>query len=161
MVYSETKMSIVEKKRKKVRIHDLIEMKKQAIKISAVTCYDASFARIIEKTDIDFVLVGDSLGNVIQGKSSTLPVTLKHISYHLECVRQALHTPLLVGDMPFLSTGISINETMKNAGSLIQAGAEAVKIEGASPEICKQINHLTRHGIPVNISVSCHKVCML
>lgn len=149
MVYSETKMSIVEKKRKKVRIHDLIEMKNQGIKISAITCYDATFARIIEKTDIDFVLVGDSLGNVIQGKNSTLPVTLKQISYHIECVRQALHTPLLVGDMPFLTTGISITETMKNAGRLIQAGAEAVKIEGATPEICKQINHLTHHGIPV------------
>lgn len=149
MVYSETKMSIVEKKRKKVRIHDLIEMKNQGVKISAITCYDATFARIIEKTDIDFVLVGDSLGNVIQGKNSTLPVTLKQISYHIECVRQALHTPLLVGDMPFLTTGISIKETMKNAGRLLQAGAEAVKIEGATPEICEQINHLTHHGIPV------------
>lgn len=149
MMYSDAKLSTNEKKRKKVRIQGLIEMKKNAQKISAVTCYDASFARLIEQTNVDFVLVGDSLGNVIQGKNSTLPVTLQEIAYHIKCVRQALNTPLLVADMPFLTAGVSTKETMKNAGLLLQAGAEAVKIEGASPELCKQINYLTRHGIPV------------
>lgn len=149
MVYSETKMSIIDKKRKKVRIHDFLEMKKKGVKISAITCYDASFARLIELSKMDIVLVGDSLGNVIQGKNSTLPVTIKQMSYHIKCVRNSLQTPLLIGDMPFLSVGISIKETMENAGLLMQSGAEAVKIEGATSEICEQINHLTRHGIPV------------
>ncbi|MGY3803624.1 3-methyl-2-oxobutanoate hydroxymethyltransferase [Pigmentibacter ruber] len=142
-------MSIIDKKRKKVRIHDFLEMKKKGVKISAITCYDASFARLIELSKMDIVLVGDSLGNVIQGKNSTLPVTVKQMSYHIKCVRNSLQTPLLIGDMPFLSVGISIKETMENAGLLMQSGAEAVKIEGATSEICEQINHLTRHGIPV------------
>ncbi|WGL58927.1 3-methyl-2-oxobutanoate hydroxymethyltransferase [Pigmentibacter sp. JX0631] len=142
-------MSTIDKKRKKVRIHDFLEMKKNGVKISVITCYDASFARLIELSKMDIVLVGDSLGNVIQGKNSTLPVTVKEMSYHIKCVRSALQTPLLIGDMPFLSAGISVKDTMKNAGLFMQSGAEAVKIEGATPEICEQISHLTRHGIPV------------
>ena len=149
MVYSQTNTVGSSTRRKKIRIQDLIEMKKNSQKISSITCYDASFARIIEMTNIDFVLVGDSLGNVIQGKNSTLPVTLDEIAYHVRCVRQAIKTPLLVADMPFLTAGINRHETIHNAGVLMKAGGEAVKIEGATPEICDQIHFLTNNGIPV------------
>lgn len=149
MVYSDSQSNETEKKRKKIRIHDLIEMKKNAHKISSITCYDASFARIIEMTKIDFVLVGDSLGNVIQGKNSTVPVTLDEVAYHVRCVRQTIKTPLLIADMPFLTAGINRHETIHNAGVLMRAGAEAVKIEGATQEICDQIQFLTHNGIPV------------
>jgi 3-methyl-2-oxobutanoate hydroxymethyltransferase len=149
MVYSDTNITGAATKRKKVRIHDLIEMKKNLHKISSITCYDASFARIVEMTNIDFVLVGDSLGNVIQGKNSTLSVTLDEIAYHVRCVRQSIKTPLLVADMPFLTSGINRHETMHNAGVLMRTGAEAVKMEGATPEICDQIHFLTSNGIPV------------
>lgn len=149
MVYSDINVTESTTKRKKIRVHDLIEMKSKSRKISSITCYDASFARIIEMTNIDFVLVGDSLGNVIQGKNSTLSVTLDEIAYHVRCVRQAIKTPLLVADMPFLTSGINRHETMHNAGVLMRVGAEAVKMEGATPEICDQIHFLTSNGIPV------------
>lgn len=149
MVYSDSTIQVNQAKRKKVRIHDLIEMKKNGQKISSITCYDASFARIIEMTNIDFVLVGDSLGNVIQGKNSTLSVTLDEVAYHVRCVRQTIKTPLLVGDMPFMTSGINRHETMHNAGLLMRSGAEAVKMEGATPEICDQIHFLSNNGIPV------------
>lgn len=149
MVYSDTTNLGGSVKRKKIRIHDLIEKKKNSEKISSITCYDASFARIIEMSQIDFVLVGDSLGNVIQGKNSTLSVTLEEVAYHVRCVRQTIKTPLLVGDMPFMTAGINRHETMHNAGLLMRSGAEAVKIEGATPEICDQIHFLSNNGIPV------------
>ncbi len=149
MVYSDTNTTGAATKRKKIRIHDLIERKKNSHKISSITCYDATFARIVEMTNIDFVLVGDSLGNVIQGKNTTLSVTLDEIAYHVRCVRQSLKTPLLIADMPFLTSGINRHETMHNAGSLMRVGAEAVKMEGATPEICDQIHFLTSNGVPV------------
>lgn len=149
MIYSNSDSNQTTMKRKKRRIHDIIEMKKKSHKISSITCYDASFARIIEMTNIDLVLVGDSLGNVIQGKNSTLGVTLNDIMYHIHCIRQSIKTPLLIADMPFLTAGINKHETIHNAGLLIQAGAEGVKIEGATHDICTQIKFLTSNGIPV------------
>ena len=124
-------------------------MKLAKKKISSLTCYDSSFAQILENTSLDFVLVGDSLGNVIQGKNSTLTVTVDDIAYHIKCVHSYLQTPLLVADMPFASTGVTLQQTMENVKKLIQSGAEAVKIEGASPEIISDISYLTSHGIPV------------
>ncbi|WP_186645536.1 3-methyl-2-oxobutanoate hydroxymethyltransferase [Fluviispira vulneris] len=149
MVYSDPLSAKIDQKKVKVRVQNILDMKKNSKRISSITCYDATFARMIESTEIDIVLVGDSLGNVIQGKKSTINVSIHDIAYHISCVSSALKTPLLVGDMPFLSSGISRAETAHNAGILLQAGAEAVKIEGASSEICEQIHFLTRHGIPV------------
>ena len=134
--------------RKKVRVPDLLALKGKRT-IASITCYDSTFARLLEMTEIDFVLVGDSLGHVMQGQTSTLGVTIEHVAYHTRCVAQTLKTPLLVSDMPFCSAGLNDLETFKNAEILMRAGAEAVKIEGASPEICAQISRLTRHGIPV------------
>lgn len=145
MVYSQSADS---KPRKKVRVPDLLALKGQR-PITSITCYDATFARLIEMTDMDFVLVGDSLGHVIQGQTSTLGVTVEDVAYHTRCVAAALKTPLLVADMPFCGAGFNAADTFRNAERLMRAGAEAVKIEGASPEICEQISCLTRHGIPV------------
>jgi 3-methyl-2-oxobutanoate hydroxymethyltransferase len=151
MVYSTaTTTSAIEiTPRKKVRTTDLIEMKIKRQKISSLTCYDSSFANLLEGTKIDFVLVGDSLGNVVQGAKSTLTVTVEHVAYHVKCVASRLKSPLLVADMPFASAGVSRESTVKNAALLMQAGAEAVKIEGASKEILEDISFLTHHGIPV------------
>jgi 3-methyl-2-oxobutanoate hydroxymethyltransferase len=135
--------------KKKVRITHFLEKKINKIKLTSLTCYDASFAHILEKTNIDFVLVGDSLGNVIQGAKSTLSVTVEDICYHVKCVASKLQSPLLVADMPFASAGVTRENTMKNAAKFMQAGAEAVKIEGSTPEILNDISFLTHHGIPV------------
>ena len=135
--------------RKKVRITDFIDMKSKGKKIASITCYDSSFANILENTEIHFVLVGDSLGNVMQGAKSTLSVTVEHVAYHVKCVASKLKSPLLVADMPFASVGVNRTSTMNNAAALMQAGAEAVKIEGASKEILEDILFLTTHGVPV------------
>jgi 3-methyl-2-oxobutanoate hydroxymethyltransferase len=145
MLYGKSEVGAL---RKKVRILDIIAAKGQR-KLSCLTCYDALFARILETSSLDLVLVGDSLGNVIQGASTTTGVTVEHIAYHTRCVSGALKTPFLVSDMPFASAGLSKEKTMENAAALMRAGAEGVKIEGASPEILESISFLTRHGIPV------------
>lgn len=146
MVYSTPSKQPTRKKR---RVTNFIEMKKSGRKIASITCYDSTFANLVEHSDIDFVLVGDSLGNVIQGKNSTVQVTIKDIAYHVQCVSSTLKTPLLVADMPFGTAGVGRKETHENAAILMRAGAEAIKIEGSSPEIIDQISFLTSHGIPV------------
>jgi 3-methyl-2-oxobutanoate hydroxymethyltransferase len=146
MVYGTNQTAV--SPRKKVRVTDVLNMKNQK-KISSITCYDASFARLIEMSQMDFVLVGDSLGHVIQGHKSTLGVTIEDVAYHTRCVASALKTPLLVADMPFGSVGFDDIRTFKDAETLIRSGAEAVKIEGASAKICAQIKTLTENGIPV------------
>lgn len=134
---------------KKVNALTLGRMKAQGKKITAVTCYDAAFARIIEASSVDMVLVGDSLGNVILGYDSTIPVTMDHMLHHTAAVSRGLSRPFLVADMPFLSYQVSREQAIKNAGRLIQeGGAEAVKLEGGE-EILETVEHLTAAGIPV------------
>ncbi len=114
-----------------------------------VTCYDAAFASLIEKTAIDMVLVGDSLGNVILGLKDTIPVTMEHMVHHTAAVARVLRRPMLVADMPFLSYNISIEQALRNAGRLIQeGGAQAVKLEGGAA-IVPQVKALVAAGIPV------------
>lgn len=146
MVYSTPQMP--SEKRKKIRVPDILDLKNKR-KISSLTCYDSSFARILELTSVDVVLVGDSLGNVIQGGNSTLGVQLDHMIYHTKCVAAALRTPLLVTDMPFGAVGESVEKTFSNAIELVRAGAEAVKIEGATPQTLEAIARLVSHGVPV------------
>lgn len=134
--------------RKKRRVPDIIA-RKGSTPIRALTCYDATFARLLEKTDLDVVLVGDSLGHVMQGGDSTIGVTASDVAYHTRCVAAALRTPLLVADVPFGSAGFTNERLFSDVEKLMRAGAEAVKIEGASAEICEQINRLTTHGVPV------------
>lgn len=135
--------------KKKIRTTHFIEFKKQKKRISALTCYDSTFARLLENTPLTCVLVGDSLGQVIQGQTNTLGVTVDAVAYHVRCVASRLKTPLLIADMPFNTSLTSLKTLDRQARSLVQAGAEAVKIEGATPEILKGISFLVRHGIPV------------
>lgn len=117
--------------------------------ISALTAYDFTMARLIDEAGIDIVLVGDSLGSVIQGHDTTLPVTLDEIIYHSRCVRKGVQRALVVADMPFLSYQISKEEALRSAGRLIkEAGVSAVKLEGGV-QFSETIKALVQCEIPV------------
>ena len=125
------------------------EKKINAEKISMVTCYDAVFARLIDQCDIDIVLVGDSLGNVMMGYEDTTRVTIENMIYHSSCVQRVLKRPLLCVDMPFMSYHLSTKQCVKNAARLVQeGGAQCVKIEGGAG-ITPQVQALVGAGIPV------------
>lgn len=124
-------------------------LKGKGRKVVMVTAYDASFARLVDRSEIDVVLVGDSLGNVIQGHETTLPVTLDDVVYHTRCVSRGLTNPLLVADLPFMSYQISKEQAMKSAARLMQEGrAEAVKLEGGIRS-AETVRALVEAGIPV------------
>jgi 3-methyl-2-oxobutanoate hydroxymethyltransferase len=117
-------------------------------KLTMVTAYDASSARIVDEAGIDIALVGDSLGMVIQGKADTLGVTMEQMAYHTEIVARSASRALVVGDMPFLSFQISDERTILAAGQIIRTGAAAVKLEGGG-KIAERIHAVTEIGIPV------------
>jgi len=117
-------------------------------KIAVLTCYDATFARILENSGIDALLVGDSLGNVLQGESTTLSVTLDDMIYHTRCVAQGTDKVFIITDMPFGSYQVSPELAFKNACRIIAAGAHMVKIEGGHI-MADTVQFLTRRGIPV------------
>jgi len=133
----------------KVRVPDLSRMKAEGRPIAMLTAYDYPFARIFDQAGIDVLLVGDSLGMVVQGADSTLPVTIDDILYHTRMVARARRRALLVADMPFLSFQVSIEEAIRNAGRLIkEGGAEAVKLEGGIA-IAETVRRLADLDIPV------------
>ena len=133
----------------KVTVPEIKKMKQRGEKITALTAYDYSFARILDGAGIDILLVGDSLGSVIQGQGSTLPVTLEEMIYHTKAVVRGRKRALVVADMPFLSFQVSLEEAKRNAGRFLQeAGAEAVKIEGGVQQL-ETIEAIVRMGIPV------------
>jgi 3-methyl-2-oxobutanoate hydroxymethyltransferase len=126
----------------------LRQMKTAAEKIVALTAYDASFARVLDAAGVDLVLVGDSLGMVLQGHGSTLPVTVEDIVYHTACVARGLHAPLLVADMPFQSYATP-ERALDAATPMLAAGhASMVKLEGAGP-VLEVIRFLSERDIPV------------
>ena len=127
----------------------IIEFKKQGKKITALTAYDYSSAKYFDKAGVDIILVGDSLAQVALGYGSTTEVTLEEMLVFTKAVSRGVQNALVVADMPFMSYQISIEEAVKNAGKFIQAGAQAVKIEGASPYIIETITRITQSGIPV------------
>jgi 3-methyl-2-oxobutanoate hydroxymethyltransferase len=130
-------------------VNDFKKYKAHSIPISMITCYDHAFAKIVEKTDIDTVLVGDSLGNVIAGYSSTIPVTLDQIIYHTEIVRRGAPSKFLIADMPFMSYHVSVEDTMRNAGRIMkETGANAIKLEGGR-DFRTIIESLVKASIPV------------
>ncbi len=127
----------------------LLHKKSLGQRICALTCYDATFARLIDQhTAIDFILVGDSLGMVIKGEDNTLSVDVGDIVYHTKAVSRNTKRVHVVADMPFLSYQISDNETLKNAGLLMKAGAHAIKLEGGVT-IKNSVRRLVDVGIPV------------
>ncbi|PJZ42016.1 3-methyl-2-oxobutanoate hydroxymethyltransferase [Leptospira kmetyi] len=124
--------------------------KKGKEKISVVTCYDFSFARILNETEVDCILVGDSLGMVFQGNSSTLPVTLEEMIYHTKAVRRGAPDKFIVADLPFLSYQTSIEDGIRSAGKMMkETDCDAVKIEGGSDFICELVGILKQIGVPV------------
>jgi 3-methyl-2-oxobutanoate hydroxymethyltransferase len=134
---------------KRIRVPDLKEKKKRGEKIAVLTAYDATMARLLERAGIDVLLVGDSLGMVVLGYETTLPVTLDAMVHHTAAVSRGASRALVVADMPFLTFQISVTEAVRNAGRLIQeGGAAAVKIEGGAA-VVDVAQRLVEIGIPV------------
>lgn len=130
-------------------IADLRQAKAEGQKIVAVTCYDAAMARLMDVRSVDMVLVGDSVGMVMHGDQDTLKVKIDHMVMHTSWVSRVLRGPWLVADMPFMSTHISLEQTMRQGSRLIaEGGAQAVKLEGASAAVCQAMRALTAGGIP-------------
>lgn len=133
----------------RITIPELIKRKATGRKLTMLTAYDVPFAEIVDEAGIDIVLVGDSLGVVVQGHETTLPVTLEQMLYHTRLVTRAVTRALVVADMPFLSYQVSRGEAIRNAGRFLQeAGAAAVKLEGGR-HVAETIEALTRAEIPV------------
>ncbi len=118
-------------------------------KITMVTAYDYTMARLVDEAGVDMVLVGDSLGMVVQGLSTTLPVTLDEMAYHCRAVARGLARAHLVGDLPFMSYQVSPQQAVESAGKLIKEGAcESIKLEGGQ-EVAEHVHRIVRAGIPV------------
>lgn len=134
---------------KKLTVADIRAMKAAHEKIAMLTAYDASFARLLEQAGIDMLLVGDSLGMVVLGYDSTVPVTMDEMLHHAKAVRRGAPGTLVVGDMPFMSYQVSTPEAIHNAGRFMkEAGCDAVKLEGGH-EVCDTVRALSQAGIPV------------
>ena len=129
-------------------ILDFQQYKRDRKKVAVVTAYDALFARIVEQAGIRVILVGDSLGMVVQGKPNTLTVTMEDMVYHTRLVARVVQRALVIADMPFMSYQASTEEALRNAGRLLQAGAAAVKLEGGAV-MADRIKAMTNVGIPV------------
>jgi 3-methyl-2-oxobutanoate hydroxymethyltransferase len=136
-------------KTSKVTIHTLRQMKARGEKIAMLTAYDATFARLLDEAGTDVLLVGDSLGMVIQGHETTLPVTLDEISYHCRAVVRGTRRAHVVGDMPFMSYQASIEQGLSNAGKLMkEGGCHSIKLEGGAVH-AELVNRMVGAGIPV------------
>jgi 3-methyl-2-oxobutanoate hydroxymethyltransferase len=132
----------------RINVQTLKQMKADGKKISCLTAYDASFAKVLDDNGVDVVLVGDSLGMVIQGQETTLPVTMEDMIYHGKAVSNGLSHAFLILDMPFMSDA-SVDQAVANAGRFMQqAGANMVKLEGGADQQ-ELVATLTRLGIPV------------
>lgn len=135
--------------RKPVRVPDLAMMKRRGEKITMLTAYDATMARLLDRAGIDVLLVGDSLGMVVMGYENTVPVTLDMMVHHTKAVVRGTQHALVVSDLPFLTYQIDDDETLRNAGRLIQeGGASAIKIEGGR-QVVEPARRLRDAGIPV------------
>ena len=129
-------------------IPEFQKAKRDGKKLIVVTAYDALFTRIVEQAGIEVILVGDSLGVVVQGKANTLSVTMREMLYHTKLVAGSAQRAVVIADMPFMSYQAGRDEALRNAGRFIQAGAQAVKVEGGGP-IVDRVAAMTQIGIPV------------
>lgn len=132
---------------KKVTVSSLLKKKQAGEKITSLTAYDASFAKMFDEQGIDALLIGDSLGMVLQGEDDTLPVTIDDIAYHTRSVRRGTSRAFVLADMPFMSYATT-EQTYSNAAKLMAAGASMVKMEGGS-WLCDTISGLNERGVPV------------
>src|SRR5512135_1010784 len=132
----------------KITIQDFLRKKTDGKKITMLTAYDYPFAQIVDEAGVDGILVGDSLGMVVQGLENTLPVTMDEMIYHTRIVTRAVKNAIVIGDMPFMSYQAGVEDAVKNAGRFLkEAGAAAVKLEGGA-EVAEQIRAMTRSDIP-------------
>jgi len=132
----------------RLTIKALQKLRDDGVKIAVLTCYDASFAAMLDAAGLDSLLIGDSLGMVLQGHDTTLPVTLADMAYHTQCVARGSKRSFLVADMPFGSYQESPQQAFRSAAELMAAGAQMVKLEGGA-EFADTIRFLTRRGVPV------------
>ncbi|MFO7639115.1 MAG: 3-methyl-2-oxobutanoate hydroxymethyltransferase, partial [bacterium] len=123
--------------------------KSRGERIVALTAYDYPTARILDEAGVDLVLVGDSAANVVHGMATTLNIGMEEMLCHTRAVARAVQRALVVADMPFLSYQVSSDEAVRNAGLFLKAGAEAVKLEGATAAVCALVRRLVEMGIPV------------
>ena len=143
-----TQLQLRDSARPPVNVSTLRRMKEQGEKIASITCYDASYAALVDEAGADVVLVGDSLGMVIQGYDTTVPVTLEQVIYHCKAVAKGLYRPFLMADMPFM-TYTSREQALQNAVRLMQeGGAKMVKLEGGAGQV-EIVEFLARHDIPL------------
>lgn len=137
------------KERKKITTKTLLLMKQNGEKITALTAYDYLMAKFLDEAGIDIILVGDSLGNVVQGNPTTLTVTLDEMIYHAKIVKKAVKSALMVVDLPFMSYHVDLKEAVRNCGRVMkETGCDAVKLEGGD-RIGEVVRHLIKVGIPV------------
>jgi 3-methyl-2-oxobutanoate hydroxymethyltransferase len=135
---------------KPVTVRDFMARKANGEKLVVVTAYDALFGRLVDESGVDAALVGDSLGNVVAGLDSTIPVTLDQMIYHARMVRRGVERALLIVDMPFLTYQVSVDHALRNSGRVMQeTEAHALKLEGATPEVLAAVRAVTGVGIPV------------
>ena len=131
----------------KTTVSQLQKMKQEGTKFATITAYDATFARLFDEAGIPVILIGDSLGMVMQGHSDTLPVTIDEMAYHTRCVRRGTQNALVVADMSFMSYADPVT-ACSNAAQLMAAGASMVKLEGGD-WLCETVKQLQRNGVPV------------
>ncbi|HLR25485.1 MAG TPA: 3-methyl-2-oxobutanoate hydroxymethyltransferase [Fodinibius sp.] len=133
----------------KVTTQTVIEMKREGQKISMLTAYDYTMARILDQAGIDILLVGDSASNVMAGYDTTVPMTLEHMIYHASCVVRGVDTALVIADLPFMSYQVTPQEALESAGRMMkEAGAHGVKLEGGQP-VVETVTKIVEAGIPV------------
>lgn len=132
-----------------MRLEDFKKKKLNQNKISMLTCYDYPSACIVAESQINCVLVGDSVAMTIYGHNNTIMATMEMMVMHTEAVARGIGKKFLVSDLPFLSYRESINHTVANVKRLMQAGAKAIKLEGGDDDICETIHHLVTSGIPI------------
>lgn len=132
-----------------ISLSDLRRYKAEGRKFSCLTCYDASMAKAMEIAEVDSILIGDSLGMSIQGRDSTLPVTVEDMAYHTTAVRRGNQHALIMTDLPFMSYA-TLNDALQSSKTVMQAGAQMVKMEGGA-WLAETVQVLTRNGIPVCI----------
>ena len=141
-------LTAVMTERKPVTLHRIRTQHAAGVKLAMLTCYDATFAGVLEEAGVELLLVGDSLGMVLQGRDSTLPVTLEEMAYHTACVARGRRTAWLIADMPFGSYQASTAQAIDSAVRLMQAGAQMVKLEGGGWTVAV-VAALVERGIPV------------
>lgn len=133
---------------KPLKLGDLAKLRLSGEPITMLTCYDSSFAGLLDRCGVEMLLVGDSMGNVLQGHKSTLPVTMEQMAYHTGCVARGAKRAMVVGDMPFGSYQESPAQAMRNAATLLAAGAHMVKLEGGA-FMAETVHFMVQRGVPV------------